>query len=85
MHFNVNLLRVFVLLSPTSPAATVTAQAGLFSKASRSGTLKGSQTTLSPGHTFKIAANLTCAVQLGNTPTFLDYYIIGTTSEVPSC
>ncbi|KAJ7855791.1 hypothetical protein B0H13DRAFT_2357698 [Mycena leptocephala] len=25
--------------------------------------------------TFTVTANLTCAIQLGNTPTFLDYYI----------
>ncbi|KAJ7912939.1 hypothetical protein B0H13DRAFT_1874381 [Mycena leptocephala] len=39
--------------------------------------LNVSPTRFSPGKTFTVTANLTCAIQLGNTPTvtFLDYYI----------
>ncbi|KAJ7094741.1 hypothetical protein B0H15DRAFT_137221 [Mycena belliarum] len=71
MHFN--------LLSITGLAiATIaSAQAGFCPEASRFGGLSISPATVSPGQTFTITANLTCAVQLGNTPTFLDYYIDG--------
>ncbi|KAJ7621987.1 hypothetical protein DFH06DRAFT_1448019 [Mycena polygramma] len=31
--------------------------------------------------TFTVTANLTCAIELGNTPTFLDYYIDGTSTH----
>ncbi|KAJ7923755.1 hypothetical protein B0H13DRAFT_1602222, partial [Mycena leptocephala] len=44
-------------------------------EAARFGLLNVSPTTLSPGQAFTVTANLTCAIQLGNTPTFLDYYI----------
>ncbi|KAJ7785269.1 hypothetical protein DFH07DRAFT_873178 [Mycena maculata] len=57
-------------------ATTASAQA-VCPDASRFGNVAVSPTTLAPGQTFTITANLTCAIQLGNTPTFLDYYIDG--------
>ncbi|KAJ7894082.1 hypothetical protein B0H13DRAFT_1578795, partial [Mycena leptocephala] len=44
-------------------------------EAARFGPLKVLPARLSPGKTFTVTANLTCAIQLGNTPTFLKYYI----------
>ncbi|KAJ7882490.1 hypothetical protein B0H13DRAFT_2539186 [Mycena leptocephala] len=54
---------------------TVLAQGNSCPEAARFGLLKVSPTALSPGKTFTLTANLTCVIQLGNTPTFLDYYI----------
>ncbi|KAJ7256875.1 hypothetical protein B0H12DRAFT_1232775 [Mycena haematopus] len=65
-------------------ATTVMAQSNFCPEASRFGLVSVSPPTLSPGETFTITANLTCAVQLGNTPTFLDYYIDATSTHTVS-
>ncbi|KAJ7506912.1 hypothetical protein B0H11DRAFT_1973353 [Mycena galericulata] len=75
MPCNFNFLSIAAL---ASLAATASAQEGFCPEAARFGSLDVSPTTLSPGQTFTITANLTCAVQLDDTPTFLDYYIDGT-------
>ncbi|KAJ7174053.1 hypothetical protein C8R43DRAFT_1230786 [Mycena crocata] len=62
-------------------ATTVSAQAGFCPEALRFGSVSVSPSTLSPGQTFTVKTNLTCAVQLGNTPTFLDYYIDGVSTH----
>ncbi|KAJ7133398.1 hypothetical protein C8R44DRAFT_730563 [Mycena epipterygia] len=67
-----NLLSIAALASAVT---TARAQAGFCPEALRFGSVTVSPTTLSPGETFTITANLTCAIQLGDTPTFLDYYI----------
>ncbi|KAF8205339.1 hypothetical protein K438DRAFT_535698 [Mycena galopus ATCC 62051] len=48
-------------------------------EASRFGNADVSPAVLSPGDAFTVTANLTCAIQLGNTPTFLEYYIAAAT------
>ncbi|KAJ7820240.1 hypothetical protein B0H14DRAFT_2175490, partial [Mycena olivaceomarginata] len=53
----------------------VTAKRGFCPEAARFGNLNVSPSTLSPGKRFTVTANLTCAIQLGNSPTYLDYYI----------
>ncbi|KAJ7054547.1 hypothetical protein C8F01DRAFT_1161972 [Mycena amicta] len=73
MHFQ--LASVAALLSFLTGTL---AQAGSCPEAARFGNLKVSPSTLSPGQKFTVTADLTCAVQLGNTPTYLDYYISGT-------
>ncbi|KAJ7704883.1 hypothetical protein B0H17DRAFT_1193376 [Mycena rosella] len=73
-----NFLSIAALISV---ATTATAQAGFCPDALRFGSISVSPTTLSPGESFTITTNLTCAVQLGNTPTFLDYYIDATSEE----
>ncbi|KAF8215345.1 hypothetical protein K438DRAFT_1562369 [Mycena galopus ATCC 62051] len=70
MHFN-----FFLLTALASLATTVSAQGTSCPEAARFGNVNVSPSTLSPGETFTVTANLTCAVQLGNTPTYLDYYI----------
>ncbi|KAF8215180.1 hypothetical protein K438DRAFT_1562061 [Mycena galopus ATCC 62051] len=70
MHFT-----FFSIAALVSFASTAIAQAGFCPEASRFGLVSVSPSTLSPGETFTITANLTCAVQLDNTPTYLDYYI----------
>ncbi|KAF7300407.1 hypothetical protein HMN09_00924400 [Mycena chlorophos] len=52
--------------------------------ASRFGSVSISPSTLSPGETYTVSADLTCAVQLGYTPTYLDYYIVGSASHTIS-
>ncbi|KAJ7769137.1 hypothetical protein DFH07DRAFT_736197 [Mycena maculata] len=47
----------------------------------RYGTLAFSPTTVDPGATFTIVANMTCANYLGYTPTYLDYYIEDTANN----
>ncbi|KAJ7256873.1 hypothetical protein B0H12DRAFT_975951, partial [Mycena haematopus] len=64
--------------------STVTAQANFCPEALRFGLVTVSPSTVSPGETFTITANLTCAVQLGNTPTYLDYYIDATATHTVS-
>ncbi|KAJ7643512.1 hypothetical protein FB45DRAFT_1113465 [Roridomyces roridus] len=56
---------------------TAVAQAGFCPEAARFGLISVSPTTLSPGQSFTVTTNLTCAIQLGDTPTFLDYCIDG--------
>ncbi|KAJ7892164.1 hypothetical protein B0H13DRAFT_2340260 [Mycena leptocephala] len=63
---------------------TVLAQGNSCPEAARFGPLKVSPARLSPGKTFTVTANLTCAIQLGNTPTFLDYYIDAVTTHTVS-
>lgn len=59
--------------------AAATPTAALFcAEASRFGNVIVSPTLLSPGDTFTITANFTCAAQLGVHPQYTDYYI-----EVP--
>ncbi|KAJ6576182.1 hypothetical protein B0H10DRAFT_1813665 [Mycena sp. CBHHK59/15] len=76
MRFNFLSIATFA-----SVVATASAQAGFCPDALRFGSVTVSPTTLSPGETFTVTANLTCAVQLGNTPTFLDYYIDGVSTH----
>ncbi|KAF7364597.1 hypothetical protein MVEN_00328700 [Mycena venus] len=79
MRFN-----FFSIAALASLAATVSAQGNSCPEASRFGNVQVSPSTLSPGETFTVTADLTCAIQLGNTPTFLDYYISATaTHTVP--
>ncbi|KAK7022470.1 hypothetical protein R3P38DRAFT_2961108 [Favolaschia claudopus] len=78
MHFN------FFALALTGLAAGAAAQSGFCPEASRFGGVSVSPSTISPGDTFTVTANLTCAVELGNTPTFLDYYIDGTATHTIS-
>ncbi|KAJ7700598.1 hypothetical protein B0H16DRAFT_1348583, partial [Mycena metata] len=47
----------------------------------RLGTLSFSPTTVNPGATFTIVANMTCANYLGYTSTYLDYYIEDTANN----
>ncbi|KAJ7892156.1 hypothetical protein B0H13DRAFT_2529322 [Mycena leptocephala] len=68
-------MRVNFLSIASAFPTTVLAQGNSCPEAARFGLLKVSPTTLSPGKTFTFTANLTCAIQLGNTPTFLHYYI----------
>ncbi|KAJ7194194.1 hypothetical protein GGX14DRAFT_476582 [Mycena pura] len=64
-----------VAFASLSLVPSASAQLGFCPEASRFGNV--SPTTLSPGQTFTVTANLTCAIQLGNSPTFLDYFIDG--------
>ncbi|KAJ7738310.1 hypothetical protein B0H16DRAFT_1465762 [Mycena metata] len=72
MRFNLNWLSIAAL---TSVASIASAQGDFCAEASRFGDVTVSPPTLSPGKSFTIVANLTCAIHLGYTPTFLDYYI----------
>ncbi|KAJ7882498.1 hypothetical protein B0H13DRAFT_2344582 [Mycena leptocephala] len=65
-------------------ATTVLSPGNSCPEAARFRLLKVSPTRLSPGKTFAVTANLTCAIQLGNTPTFLDYYIDAFTAVLPN-
>ncbi|KAJ6552643.1 hypothetical protein DFH09DRAFT_1280915 [Mycena vulgaris] len=51
-------------------------------EALRFGALTVSPTTVIPGQTFTITTNLTCAVKLDDTPTYLDYYIVGVSTTI---
>ncbi|KAJ7286810.1 hypothetical protein C8J57DRAFT_1652104 [Mycena rebaudengoi] len=51
------------------------ARAQSCSEALRFGVFEVSPSTLAPGVSFTVTANLTCAIEKGNTPTYLDYYI----------
>ncbi|KAJ6453100.1 hypothetical protein C8R45DRAFT_635593 [Mycena sanguinolenta] len=62
-------------------ATTVIAQGNFCPEAARFGLVNVSPSTLSPGETFTVTANLTCAIELNNTPTFLDYYIDATATH----
>ncbi|KAJ7018397.1 hypothetical protein C8F04DRAFT_1151693 [Mycena alexandri] len=63
-----NFLSIALL---TGLATIVSAQGNFCDEASRFGNL----------NTFTVTANLTCAIQLDNTPTFLDYYIDATATH----
>ncbi|KAJ7636597.1 hypothetical protein FB45DRAFT_906903 [Roridomyces roridus] len=60
---------------------TAVAQAGFCPEAARFGNIAVSPSTLAPGQTMTITTNLTCAVELGDTPTFLDYYVDGSSEH----
>ncbi|KAJ7276748.1 hypothetical protein C8J57DRAFT_1310286 [Mycena rebaudengoi] len=45
------------------------------SEAARFGNFQVSPTTLAPGDSITVTADFSCAIEKGNTPTFLDYYI----------
>ncbi|KAJ7276745.1 hypothetical protein C8J57DRAFT_1310280 [Mycena rebaudengoi] len=45
------------------------------SEALRFGDFQVSPTTLAPGDSITVTADFSCAIEKGNTPTFLDYYI----------
>ncbi|KAF8144398.1 hypothetical protein K438DRAFT_1874141 [Mycena galopus ATCC 62051] len=78
MH--VNFIRTLAPL--VGLASLASAQLQLFCPdAVRLGTLSFSPTTVNPGDTFTIVANMTCANYLGYTPTYLDYYIEDTTNN----
>ncbi|KAF7292041.1 hypothetical protein MIND_01230200 [Mycena indigotica] len=79
MHFSTT-----ALFTALFAATSALAQTGFCPEAARFGGVKISPSTLSPGETFTVMANLTCAVQLGNTPTFLDYYVDGTATHAIS-
>ncbi|KAJ6614806.1 hypothetical protein B0H10DRAFT_1802608 [Mycena sp. CBHHK59/15] len=72
MHFH------SIITSFVGFAALASAQANFCPEALCFASLTVSPTTLSPGESFTIHANLTCTVTLGYTPTYLNYYI-----EVP--
>ncbi|KAJ7286792.1 hypothetical protein C8J57DRAFT_1282053 [Mycena rebaudengoi] len=72
MHFNNFALK---LASLVGLATFASAQAGFCPEALRFGTFQVSPSTLAPGDSLTVTANLTCAIAKGNTPTFLDYYI----------
>ncbi|KAJ7621978.1 hypothetical protein DFH06DRAFT_769621 [Mycena polygramma] len=73
---------LFKFLSLSALASLIAAVSAQFCpEASRFGIVSVSPTTVSPGQTYTITANLTCAVQLGDTPTYLDYYIEGTSTH----
>ncbi|KAF7370464.1 hypothetical protein MSAN_00678200 [Mycena sanguinolenta] len=83
MHFNKSkFLSIAAVLA--SVPTTVMAQAGFCPEALRYGSVSISPSTVSPGQTFTVTANLTCAIQLDNTPTFLDYYIDATATHTVS-
>ncbi|KAK7048855.1 hypothetical protein R3P38DRAFT_1879990 [Favolaschia claudopus] len=66
----------FTLTSTFAALATLTTViAQSCSEAGRFGLPSVSPSTLSPGQTFTVTTNLTCAIEKGNTPTYLDYYI----------
>ncbi|KAJ7713052.1 hypothetical protein B0H16DRAFT_1743662 [Mycena metata] len=73
MHFNL----ITILVPLVGFASLSTAQIGRRScpNALRGGTFTVSPATLTPGAPFTVVANLTCANQLGFTPTYLDFYI----------
>ncbi|KAG2131348.1 hypothetical protein DEU56DRAFT_814071 [Suillus clintonianus] len=68
---------VFASLAAVLAVATPAAAQQCF-EASRFGNVNVSPTTLSPGDTFTVKANFTCAAQFGIHPQYTDYYI-----EVP--
>ncbi|KAJ7861787.1 hypothetical protein B0H14DRAFT_2741292 [Mycena olivaceomarginata] len=75
------LFNFFSLAALASIATTVSAQGSSCPEAARFGNVNVSPSTLSPGETFTVTANLTCAIEKGNTPTFLDYYISATATH----
>ncbi|KAJ7342880.1 hypothetical protein DFH08DRAFT_236486 [Mycena albidolilacea] len=75
MRFN------FSLAALASLATTVSVQSSSCPEAARFGNVNVSPSTLSPGETFTVTANLTCAIQKGNISTFFDYYISATATH----
>ncbi|KAJ7032913.1 hypothetical protein C8F04DRAFT_639989 [Mycena alexandri] len=72
MHFN-----FIAILAPLVGLASLTkAQIQLgCPDALRGGDFTVSSATLTPGFPFTVVANMTCANNLGFTPTYLDFYI----------
>ncbi|KAJ7160297.1 hypothetical protein C8R46DRAFT_1107690 [Mycena filopes] len=69
----------FTFLSLANLATLISAVSAICPEAARFGAVSVSPSTgVLAGVTITVRANLTCAVQLGYTPTFLDYYIDGT-------
>lgn len=73
LSFSTVIATLAAVFAVATPAA-----AQFCSEATRFGVVSVSPTTLSPGDTFTITANFTCAVQYGVNPQYTDYYI-----EVP--
>ncbi|KAG2131347.1 hypothetical protein DEU56DRAFT_860021 [Suillus clintonianus] len=73
LSFSTVLASLAAVIAVATPAA-----AQQCSQATRFGVVNVSPTTLSPGDTFTVTANFTCAAQLGVHPQYTDYYI-----EVP--
>ncbi|KAJ7833604.1 hypothetical protein B0H14DRAFT_2800420 [Mycena olivaceomarginata] len=71
----------FSITALAALATTANAQGSSCPEAARFGNVNVSPSTLSPGETFTVTTNLTCAIQKGNTPTFLDYYISATATH----
>ncbi|OJA17115.1 hypothetical protein AZE42_02589 [Rhizopogon vesiculosus] len=67
---------ISILAAFSAVATPVAAQS--CAEATQFGVVVVSPTTLSPGDTFTVNANFTCAAQLGVNPQYTDYYI-----EVP--
>lgn len=73
LSFSTALATLAAVFAAATPAAAL-----FCAEASRFGTVSVSPTLLSPGDTFTISANFTCAAQYGINPQYTDYYI-----EVP--
>ncbi|KAG2035239.1 hypothetical protein BDR03DRAFT_537159 [Suillus americanus] len=73
LSFSTAIATLAAVLAVAAPAA-----AQFCSEATRFGVVIVSPTTLSPGDTFTVTANFTCAAQYGVDPQYTDYYI-----EVP--
>ncbi|KAJ7256083.1 hypothetical protein C8J57DRAFT_1075208 [Mycena rebaudengoi] len=70
MHFNNFALKLGSLVGLATFASAQSCPEAL-----RFGNFQVSPSTLAPGDSFTVTANLTCAIAKGNTPTYLDYYI----------
>nr|GAT44529.1 predicted protein [Mycena chlorophos] len=53
-------------------------------EAARFGTVSISPSTVSPGETYTVTADLKCSAALGYLPTYLDYYIDGSATHTIS-
>ncbi|KAG1743426.1 hypothetical protein EDB19DRAFT_561075 [Suillus lakei] len=73
LSFSTIIATLAAVFAVATPAA-----AQFCSEATRFGVVSVSPTTLSPGDTFTVTANFTCAVQYGIQPQYTDYYV-----EVP--
>ncbi|KAG1775898.1 hypothetical protein EV702DRAFT_1113544 [Suillus placidus] len=73
LSFSTVIATLAAVFAVATPAA-----AQFCSQATRFGVVNVSPTTLSPGDTFTVTANFTCAAQFGVHPQYTDYYI-----EVP--
>ncbi|KAJ7213758.1 hypothetical protein C8J57DRAFT_1601887 [Mycena rebaudengoi] len=76
MHFNNFALKLASLVGLATFASAQSCPEAL-----HFGSLQVSPSTLAPGDSFTVTANLTCAIAKGNTPTYLDYYIEVLTSN----
>ncbi|KAG1840700.1 hypothetical protein DFJ58DRAFT_87505 [Suillus subalutaceus] len=73
LSFSTAIATLAAVFAVVAPAAAQSC-----SEATRFGVVTVSPTTLSPGDTFTVTANFSCAVQFGVNPQYTDYYI-----EVP--